>query len=126
MNTISKELRVQINKKVYKAFGQKDEIDIDKANAKYRTKIKEIAKIHQEYEQKTKELSEELKAENLYLNDYSDNFKIEASQIRRDSEAEEIIQKVIVALQYSKEPDFLSSIDKLITQFVPKKEQISV
>ena len=119
MNKISKELKDAIRGKVFDALNQKDEAVTESANKKYKPRLEKITKIRKEFDAEVEILSRELKKQNfaLYGTD-SDNPRIEQRMDRQN--AENIFSKVIVQLQYSKEPDFLESIDRIISEQIKK------
>lgn len=120
MNAISKELRHQIAVKVSNALNGKDEDFLEKSKLKYRGRIDKLSKLWSEFEQERENLKTELRSVSLDLAGYEGKYEIR-SVYRHNVDEDEIVSKIIVQLQYSKEPDFLSSIDALIQKEVPQK-----
>ena len=106
---------------MYSALGRIDETELAKANSKYKLRVKEIVDLHNQYEKKVESLKVKMDDQGLIFSAYDDNYKLEKQRPDRQT-ANDMINKIIVKLQYSKEPDFL--IDCLILDLILKKESV--
>ena len=121
MNTISKELRHQIASKVSNALKQKDDDSLEKAILQYKGRTEKILKLYRQYKQEYDSLEEELRLKDFEVHHRENNESCEIQKRFDRIDQDEIVSKIVVQLQYSKEPDFLKLIDALIEKEIPKK-----
>lgn len=108
------------------ALSKTDETALRKAQTKYKPRVKEIAELYRKYETNVSALKKDLQAEHLCLDhvDNPDRVSVSVSNRWSFNDREAVIGKIVVQLQYSKEPDFLKSIDSLVLKEVKTVETL--
>lgn len=110
-------MKKEIERKIEYALAHRDSVDIAVIAERLKPHLRKLEELKADSEREVRFLTEECKKAGLWFREYDSGDKI-SKEVNR-SEVETISEKVIVQLQYSKEPDFLKLIDSLVTKEVP-------